>query len=676
MENVYKLKIPMKNIKFILLTACIIFFTFTSCINDITIEDPKEVDVSELDIENLNIPDGFDFSTQQKVTVTINDSKSNVKYNVYAYSDEKYFDGIETYESEGGETVTDSIFKSDVLNQLIFTGVPYNGKLSQTITLPKYYTQIYIRRNDNLKYSSSIENINNQKVEFTYSSIAAKSYGTKVDDLLYCVNGSAELFQIDPLTGAYTYLSDMPMGSYTCAIDQENKELYSIGKSNPYPLMKYSIENNTWETIANVQKGGPRLDYNYRDGLLYFSAGAVLYTYDPSNGNTLNTWQINGLDSTSGGDLAFADDGTLYMCTFSGLYKLELDENNDYESTRISADNLPFKPTSMTFDSNQELWLANNASSSDLIIMDTETGGWQYNYGINANNNTDFGRTINDLTTFRIYTETDEDLDTDGDGIIDRDDEYPEDAEKAFEVFTPSKYGWGTIAFEDLWPSTGDYDFNDVALNYKVIAILNAQNLAVQIDFIYNVKADGGSYTNGFGIELESLTSSQIESVSGSVLTQGYINENANGTEQGQENAVVILFDNVHTMIDKETTLSIKLKSPISTDDLGAAPFNPFMIINKIREKEVHLPNGHTTTLGQKSFEIEGVNKDADGDYLTDIGLPWAINIVHDLKVPKEKIAINNAYNYFSQWATSGGYEYADWYKDSNGYRNEEYLNN
>jgi hypothetical protein len=64
------------------------------------------------------------------------------------------------------------------------------------------------------------------------------------------------------------------------------------------------------------------------------------------------------------------------MCTFSGLYRLQLDQANVYQSTRISADNL--QPTSMTFDSRKELWLANNASSSDLIIMDTQTGGWKY----------------------------------------------------------------------------------------------------------------------------------------------------------------------------------------------------------------------------------------------------------------------------------------------------------
>jgi LruC domain-containing protein len=37
-------------------------------------------------------------------------------------------------------------------------------------------------------------------------------------------------------------------------------------------------------------------------------------------------------------------------------------------------------------------------------------------------------------------------------------------------VVYPSKYGKGTIAFEDLWLH-GDYDFNDVA--FKVIVKLN-----------------------------------------------------------------------------------------------------------------------------------------------------------------------------------------------------------
>jgi len=491
---------------------------------------------------------------------------------------------------------------------------------------------------------------------------------------LYCVNGSAELFQVDPLNGVLTLLSTMPMGSWTCAIDQANKVLYSIGRSSPYPLMKYSIENNTWQIVANIGRGGPRLDYNYRDGLLYFSTGNKLYTYNPTNGENISVNTINGLHNTSGGDLAFAEDGTLFLCTFSGLYRLELNANNSYDSERISADNLPFQPTSMTFDSNQELWLANNAASSDLIIMDTQTGGWQYNYGVSANNNTDYARTINDLTTFRVFTEIADDPDTDGDGILDRDDSYPLEADKAFETFTPSKYGWGTVAFEDLWPSNGDYDLNDLAVNYRVVAVLNAQNLAVQLDFLINVTSIRAAFTNGFGIEIETLAPSQIQSVTGIKLIHNYITLNANDTEAGQQNAVIIIFDDPYEMRDHETTISVKFKQPISTSVLGTAPFNPFLIIDKTREREVHLANRHTTSLGTKNFQIAGVNRDEDGNYLNDNGLPWAIDIMHDFKVPKEKTAVNKAYNFFNQWATSGGLQFKDWYKDNPGYRNVDKI--
>jgi LruC domain-containing protein len=437
--------------------------------------------------------------------------------------------------------------------------------------------------------------------------------------------------------------------------------------------MKYSIENNTWETVANLGIGGPRLDFNVADGLLYFSKNDKLYTFNPSTGANLNIWNIIGLHNLSGGDLAFADDGTLFMCTFSGLYRLELDANNDYQSYRVSADNLPFSPTSMTFDSNQELWLADNSSSADLIIMDTETGGWQYQYGTSAGNNTNFNRAINDLTTFRVYSEIVNTTDTDGDGILDTDDSFPNDAEKAFEVFTPSKYGTGTIAFEDLWPSNGDYDFNDMALNYQAIAVLNAQNLAVQIDFVCYVKSNFAGYTNGFGIEIEGISSSQVESVTGTRLTQNYISLNSNGTEANQDKAVIILTDDADNLLN-ETTISIRFTQPISTNDLGVAPFNPFLIVDKNREKEVHLPYRNTTTLGNSNFVIAGVNHDLDGNYISDSGFPWAISIIHDFKVPKESVAINEAYNFFNTWATSGGVQDQDWYKDNPGNRNNEKL--
>lgn len=626
-------------------------------------------------IEVINVPDGFDYNTYRAVSININDNAPYVMYDVFAYSENLYSFGFQTFENQVGEIETEEVFKNDVMSKLIFSGVPENGVLEQLVNVPTYCDKIYIRRNENLNFSSSIQSINNDQVNYTYTPPSERTMQKTeiVNDYLYCVNGSGELFQVDPLTGLLTYLSDMPMGSYTCAIDQANKLLFSIGRSSPYPLMKYSIEGDSWETVANLGIGGPRLDFNIDDGLLYFSKNDKLYTFDPLTGANLNIWDINGLHSTIGGDLAFAEDGKLFLCTFSGLYLLELNQNNTYDSTRISADNLPFQPTSMTFDSNQELWLANSASSSDLIIMDTQSGGWQYQYGINAGNNTDFGRTINDLTTFRVFSESTNDTDTDGDGILDRDDSYPSDPDKAFEVFTPSKYGKGTIAFEDLWPSNGDYDFNDLALNYQAIAILNSNNLVVQVDFICRIKSNSAGYTNGIGIQIDGLDSSQIENVVGTVYSENYINLKENNTEDNQNKAVIIFTDNADNLLS-ENTISIIFNEPLSTETIGAAPFNPFIISNMIRENEIHLPYYSTTDLGDNLISVSGLNNDANGDYISDNGYPWAISIIHDFKVPKESIRINDAYNFFTNWATSGGLEFKDWYKDNPGFRNDNLL--
>jgi hypothetical protein len=68
--------------------------------------------------------------------------------------------------------------------------------------------------------------------------------------------------------------------------------------------------------------------------------------------------------------------------------------------------------------------------------MDTQTGGWKYVYGTSAKNNTDYKRTINDLTTFGVLYYCDTVIDSDGDGVQDQDDAFPLDPDVAFELFT------------------------------------------------------------------------------------------------------------------------------------------------------------------------------------------------------------------------------------------------
>ena len=56
----------------------------------------------------------------------------------------------------------------------------------------------------------------------------------------------------------------------------------------------------------------------------------------------------------------------------------------------------------------------------------------------------------------------DKPADCDNDGVSDVYDDYPCDASKAYNRYFPSENEYGTLAFEDLWPHTGDYDMNDL----------------------------------------------------------------------------------------------------------------------------------------------------------------------------------------------------------------------
>ena len=69
--------------------------------------------------------------------------------------------------------------------------------------------------------------------------------------------------------------------------------------------------------------------------------------------------------------------------------------------------------------------------------------------------------------------------DSDGDGVSDEFDQYPTDPARAYNSYWPSKRTYATIAFEDEWPKTADYDMNDLVVNYRYNFVSNANNVIV-----------------------------------------------------------------------------------------------------------------------------------------------------------------------------------------------------
>lgn len=289
-----------------------------------------------------------------------------------------------------------------------------------------------------------------------------------------------------------------------------------------------------------------------------------------------------------------------------------------------------------------------------------------------------------------IDYDDDTENDTDGDGTPDTVDNYPEDPDKAFNNYFFTKGNFGSLVFEDLWPNKGDYDFNDAVIDYNFNQITNTANDVVEIEATYILRAHGAGYENGFGIELP-VAPEKIESVTGTHLTESYINNNANGTENGQDKAVVIIWDNAYTLLPQNysaigvnTTVEIpftapdtlnvliKLNDAVSMAELGLPPFNPFIIVDGNRGVEIHLSDHTPTTLADLSLLGTGDDNSipAEGRYYkTDKNLPWGINIIERFDYPYEKAEITTAHLKFAEWAESAGQLYPDWYKDLSSYR-------
>ncbi|WP_345953177.1 LruC domain-containing protein [Mucilaginibacter sp. PAMB04168] len=273
--------------------------------------------------------------------------------------------------------------------------------------------------------------------------------------------------------------------------------------------------------------------------------------------------------------------------------------------------------------------------------------------------------------------------DTDGDGVQDEQDAFPTDPTKAFVSYYPSQTGYASIAFEDNWPKKGDFDLNDLVINYRYTFTSNANNQVVQLKGEFLPLASGASFKNGFGIQLP-VAASTVSAVSGQNLTTGIISRAANGVEAGQSKAVIVPFDNhenllrnpdgaffINTLMDKNkvtgsvATVIVDFASAVSASTLQVSNFNPFLISNGRRGYEIHLPGFAPTDKATTS--LFGTDDDASAPasgkyYLSKENYPWAINFVGEYKYPVELQPVTGAYLHFAEWAQSGGTLFPDWY--------------
>ncbi|CAM2994972.1 LruC domain-containing protein [Vibrio rarus] len=258
----------------------------------------------------------------------------------------------------------------------------------------------------------------------------------------------------------------------------------------------------------------------------------------------------------------------------------------------------------------------------------------------------------------------------------------------------PNEKGYATLAYEDNWPYTADYDMNDVVMHYRITEILRDNQ--VQKTLIQGrLAAVGADYHNGFAIRLQGVLQTDIDSLLTRQYHNGILLED-HGLETDSNEAIFIIdndlthykssrcafFRTQSHCVEQENfsfELHVTLHSDSDRSGLIAMPYDPFIFatpgyyhgeglpFQPGRQWEVHLPDYAPTEKfnGDAMFNlgVDASEPDQGTYFKTHTHLPWALLMTEEWQWPIERVDLVHAYPEFAAYAESGGEQNTTWHK-------------
>jgi LruC domain-containing protein len=212
----------------------------------------------------------------------------------------------------------------------------------------------------------------------------------------------------------------------------------------------------------------------------------------------------------------------------------------------------------------------------------------------------------------------------------------------------------GTLAFEDIWPDGGDYDMNDVVVEYKTDYTYNKENKIIKIVDSFTLVHNGASLNSALGY----IINNNI----------GYIDIDKSNFTSREENNQFILCPDCKSSIGKTykvTRTFATSNAPLVND--FTRNYNPFIVPNyssgQKNRKEVHLPKMSASPWAN----VQLSNTSDDAYFIDKSGkYPFAIDLLNikDFEVASEALPIGSPTKYpeFNKWADSDGKQYTNWY--------------
>ncbi len=642
-------------------SALIILMIFTAQCSLFNKEDLPDENAEP--IEKVNFPEGFDFSTLKTIEIEL----SAPDFLIGSIFEISYYHN---------NLLVDSASKGSF---------DKNGKYKMNISLPQEVDSIQVHsKSFGLEKQVTLP-INNNKASYDY----AVHYNYEP---ILPLSNLRELDKKTMKSGAFSFMGTFTANGYPNYLFQVNDHAWESlltnlnqtlpeGISVPDTKPKF-LEQGKQSNLVLKEKTNVYVTFAGEGSDLTSSLGYYIYNGSKPVGQQRVIIFPNASAPGSGGSLHSGDKvllGEFPADTEIGWFLLPNGWNKSSKTVN---------ETNGIFYSDREF---NNATNPELnqhmiLLKDIENEVLLLGFEDTPRNSEQCDNDFNDvvfyITLDRLeavdltnVNNTTSAVDTDGDGILDSLDEFPLDPEKAFKNGGGSSSS-GSLAFEDLWPYQGDYDFNDLVIDYQFGNITDANNLVKSLEIDLVIRHLGGSYKNGFAFELP-VPASSVESVTGTNNTNEYLSIAANGVEEGSENAVIFIFDDGWKVRGQALSVSITFVNAISSQILGTYPYNPFIVVDKTRGREVHLPDKNPTSKVDNSLFQQGADYSRPNNglyYRSRLNLPWAINITGEYAIPMEKSPINYGYLKFIDWAKSAGESFPDWNYNLPGYRNYTYL--
>jgi len=190
--------------------------------------------------------------------------------------------------------------------------------------------------------------------------------------------------------------------------------------------------------------------------------------------------------------------------------------------------------------------------------------------------------------------------------------------------------------FEDLFPSEGDYDFNDIIIKSKLGLSKKGNEITGYIDS--ELVNKGGSLPVAIGLMFYKVEGKKYTRIPNKTIKINGVQLEAGGLPWKKSSE----------------KLGEKWKLEFEINHKSNNIWINYFIYT---DREI-LTSGFAPSEVKEEFEVP------QSDFLTDRNLPWGLEIeAKSFAIPNEKELFLNAYPEFEEWATSGGTKNKKWFE-------------